>query len=62
MPFRYGQVFERIFDGRSRQATVLKTRLEGKEALLRYVDTRAEEWTGWSDFNPDEWRWTGGER
>jgi hypothetical protein len=62
VPFRYGQVFERIYQGRSRQAIVLKTRSDGQEALLRYVDTRSEEWTGWPDFDADEWQWTGGEK
>ncbi len=45
MPFRYGQVFERIYQGRNQQVIVLTARRDGQEALLRYVDTRAEEWT-----------------
>jgi hypothetical protein len=62
MPFRYGQVFERINQGRNRHAVVLTTRQDGREALLRYVDTRVEEWTEWSNFDTEEWRWTGSEK
>ena len=62
MPFRYGQVSERIVQGRNRHAVVLTTRRDGEQALLRYVDTRVEEWTDWSKFDVDEWRWTGSEK
>lgn len=44
MSFSVGQVYECIEGGRNRQAIVLQTRGEGREGLLRYVDTRGEEW------------------
>jgi hypothetical protein len=34
----------------------LQTRSEGREGLLRYVDTRGEEWVLWSEFEQaDKW-------
>jgi hypothetical protein len=60
MPFHFGQVFESN-DGR--QAIVLHIRNDGREALLRYVDTRVEEWRLWDDFQKDgKWRWRGSGR
>lgn len=62
MPFRFGQVFECIENDQVRQVMVLHTRHDGEEALLRYIDTRAEEWTKWSDFDHHKWRWIAGEK
>ena len=60
MLFHFGQVFE-TDDGR--QAFVLHIRDDGQEGLLRYVDTRVEEWLRWDDFQKDgKWRWKGGGR
>ncbi len=60
VPFHFGQVFE-TEDGR--QAIVLHIRNDGQEALLRYVDTREEEWLLWADFQKDgKWRWRGSGR
>lgn len=58
MPFHFGQVLECVEDGRRRQAIVLQTREDGQEALLRYVDTRVEEWVRWPDLiEAGQWRW-----
>jgi hypothetical protein len=35
---------------------VLTARNEGEEGLLRYIDTRVEEWTKWSEFDKEKWR------
>ena len=60
MPFHFGQVFE-TDDGR--QAIVLHIRNDGQEGLLRFVDTRVEEWLRFDDFQKDgKWRWKGGGR
>jgi hypothetical protein len=60
MPFHFGQVFG-TDDGR--QAIVLHIRNDGQEGLVRFVDTRVEEWLRWDDFQKDEkWRWKGGGR
>jgi hypothetical protein len=63
MPFRIGQVYE-CTEGRShRQAIVLQTRNDGQEALMRYVDTRVEEWLNWPEFyEARKWYWTESER
>ncbi len=50
MSFRLGQVYECTEDGRERQAIVLRTKGDGEEGLLRYVDTRVEEWVAWDEF------------
>jgi hypothetical protein len=56
VPFSVGQVYECTEDGRNRQAIVLQTRGEGREGLLRYVDTRGEEWVLWNEFEQaDKW-------
>ena len=60
MPFSFGQVYE---TKEGRQAVVLRTRSDGQEGLLRFVDTRIEEWLRWDDFQKDgNWHWIGGER
>jgi hypothetical protein len=60
MAFHFGQVFE-TDDGR--QAIVLHIRNDGQEGLVRFVDTRAEEWLRWDDFQKDgKWCWKGGGR
>ncbi|HEX3505635.1 MAG TPA: hypothetical protein VHU22_19810 [Xanthobacteraceae bacterium] len=56
MSFRFGQFYECTEDGRNRQVMVLTTRNDGEEALLRYIDTRVEEWTKWSEFDQEKWR------
>jgi hypothetical protein len=61
MPFRFGQVYECTEDARNRQAIVLRTRSEGQEGLLRYVDTRGEEWVTWDEFQHAA-KWRRGER
>jgi hypothetical protein len=48
MRFNVGQVYERTADGR--RAIVVGMRSEGREGLLRFVDTSAEEWFLWADF------------
>jgi hypothetical protein len=59
MPFEFGQVYECEEDGRTRQVMVLTARNGGEEGLLRYIDTRVEEWTKWSEFDRQKWhRWT----
>jgi hypothetical protein len=56
VPFSVGQVYECTEDGQERQAIVLQTRSEGREGLLRYVDTRGEEWVLWNEFEQaDKW-------
>jgi hypothetical protein len=40
---------------------VLHTRNDGEEALLRYIDTRVEEWTKWSEFDKIKWLRSHGE-
>jgi hypothetical protein len=50
MSFRFGQVYECTEDGRERQAIVLRIKGDGEEGLLRYVDTRVEEWVAWDEF------------
>ena len=58
MPFSFGQVYECIEDGGVRQAIVLGTRSNGQEALLRFVDTRIEEWVLWAEFKQaKKWNW-----
>jgi hypothetical protein len=60
MPFHFGQVFE-TDDGR--QAIVLHIRNDGREGLVRFVDTRIEDWLTWDDFQKDgKWRWASSER
>jgi hypothetical protein len=61
VPFRFGQFYECIEDGRTRQLMVLHTRNDGEEALLRYIDTRVEEWTKWSEFDKTKWLRSNGE-
>jgi hypothetical protein len=61
MPFSAGQVYECKEDGRHRQAIVLHSRSEGREGLLRYVDTRVEEWVTWDEFQQGA-KWRRGER
>jgi hypothetical protein len=56
MPFRFGQFYECTEDSRARQLMVLHARNDGEEALLRYIDTRTEEWTTWSEFDKTKWR------
>jgi hypothetical protein len=56
MPFRFGQFYECTEDGYTRQVMVLTARNDGEEALLRYIDTRVEEWTKWSEFDNEKWR------
>ncbi len=59
MPFHFGQVFE---TKEGRQAIVLHIRNDGQEGLLRFVDTRAEEWLSWDDFQKEgKWHSRGGE-
>ncbi len=55
MPFRFGQVFECTENGQTRQAIVLRIRREGQEGLLRFIDTRVEEWVQVTDF-PLAWK------
>jgi hypothetical protein len=56
MPFSVGQVYECTEAGEERQTIVLQTRSEGREGLLRYVDTRGEEWVLWNEFEQaDKW-------
>ena len=50
MCFSFGQVYACTEDGRDRQAIVLQTRNDDKEGLLRYIDTRIEEWVLWAEF------------
>jgi hypothetical protein len=57
MTFRFGQFYECSEDGRTRQVMVLHASDDGEEALLRYIDTRVEELTKWSD---DEMAASGG--
>ena len=46
-----------------RTQIVLHTRNDGQEALLRYVDTRIEEWVLWDDFQKEgKWHRNVGER
>jgi hypothetical protein len=62
-PFHFGQVFEYTENGVHREAIVLHTRNNGQEALLRYVDTRVEEWVRWPEFDEARiWCWIGSER
>lgn len=56
MTFRFGQFYECSEDGRTRQVMVLHASDNGEEALLRYIDTRVEEWTKWSEFDTTKWR------
>jgi hypothetical protein len=56
MAFRFGQFYECTEDSRTRQLMVLHTRNDGEEALLRYTDTRAEEWAKWCEFDKAKWR------
>jgi hypothetical protein len=63
MPFSVGQVYESTEHSQIRQAIVLHTRNDGQEALLRYVDTRIEEWVLWDDFQKEgKWHRNVGER
>ena len=63
MPFSFGQVYDCTEDGRDRQAIVLQTRDDGKEGLLRYIDTRIEEWVLWAEFEQaGKWHRHTGER
>jgi hypothetical protein len=63
MPFSAGQVYECIEDGRDRQAIVLHTRSDGQEGLLRFVDTRIEDWVHWAEFEQaGKWHPHGSER
>ena len=63
MPFSVGQVYECIEDGRDRQAIILHARNDGQEGLLRYVDTRIEEWVLWAEFEQaGKWHRHTGER
>ena len=56
MLFRFGQFYDCTEHGCTRQVMVLHTRNDGEEALLRYIDTRVEEWTKWSEFDKARWR------
>jgi hypothetical protein len=56
MLFRFGQFYECTEHGCTRQVMVLHTRNDGEEALLRYIDTRVEQWTKWSEFDRTRWR------
>jgi hypothetical protein len=59
MRFRIGQAFE--FADKARRAVVAGTRSEGREGLLRFTDTGAEEWHLWAEFHKaGEWRLLGG--
>jgi hypothetical protein len=60
--FRIGQVFECTENFQTRQAIVLRTFANGQRALIRYVDTRLEEWINWSEFDHEKWRWAAGEQ
>ena len=60
MSFSVGQVY---YTQEGRQAIVLHTRSDGQEGLLRFVDTRVEEWLLWDDFrNEGKWHRPVGER
>ncbi len=41
---------------------VLHASDNGEEALLRYIDTRVEELTKWSEFDTTKWRRPTGEK
>jgi hypothetical protein len=56
MPFHFGQFYVCDEGGQTRQVMVLTARNNGEEALLRYIDTRVEEWTKWSEFDWEKWR------
>ena len=62
MTFHFGEFYECTEDGRTRQVMVLHARDNGEEALLRYIDTRVEEWTKWSEFDREKWRPATGEK
>jgi hypothetical protein len=62
MTFSFGQFYECSEDGRSRQVMVLHARNDGEEALLRYIDTRVEQWTKWSEFDTTKWQRPTGEK
>jgi hypothetical protein len=62
MTFHFGQFYQCDEDGRTRQVMVLTTRNDGQEALLRYIDTRVEEWTKWSEFDREKWHRSTSER
>jgi hypothetical protein len=62
MTLRFGQFYECSEDGRSRQVMVLHASDDGEEALLRYIDTRVEEWMKWSEFDTTKWQRAGGEK
>jgi len=60
MPFSVGQVYE---TDEGRQAIVLHTRSDGQEGLLRFVDTRVEEWFLWDDLRKEgKWHRNVGEK
>jgi hypothetical protein len=56
MPFHFGQFYMCDEGGHTRQVMVLTARNNGEEGLLRYIDTRVEEWTKWSEFDREKWR------
>jgi hypothetical protein len=59
MRFKVGQVYECIDDGR--QAVVAKIRGDGREGLLRFTDTGAEEWFLWAELHQaGKWHLKGG--
>lgn len=63
MPFTIGQIYNCTEDGRPRQAIVLQTRNGGQEGLLRFIDTRIEEWFRWPAFDQaGKWHRNGSER
>jgi hypothetical protein len=49
MHFEVGQAYECIEDGRS--AVVAQTRNDGREGLLRFLETGTEEWVVWVELH-----------
>jgi len=58
MRFELGQVYECVDNGK--QAIVVQVRSEGREGLLRFADSSAEEWFISADFHQTgKWRLLG---
>lgn len=49
MRFKVGQAYECIDDGR--KAVVAQIREDGREGLLRFLDTGTEEWFLWAELH-----------